>query len=496
MNTKLRVTSMFLIETGTTNDMASRSLTSHLDNTALQQVGEQTRGGQMIQANNLAGIAGHIIMPGAQVDRLVGIANGWKNKRYRFVMHAVPDVGTLNSTTQYIYTGYTNTTGLVQVPTGFDFAPEMQLFINNRIVISAIAPNSLNQNGFFNVQNASHVIHPGTLGGISRPAFDPANLAPLQVPSTMRPSDLMHALNAQETSNLNARFVGDMRSAVTLGLSRRTNQLPANYLATSLDSLYRAIHTEDPNTAAHGVYAAAAGNASEFGVYQDPLIGMISMNQTGYTELGYVTWAEIKSILPELTAHGIVKVINNNEVKKKDIYQSHHGDFQPWYTQDMNSGNVNVDQSLEAVVSTYLLQTVPAIAIQHLMSRVTLRATNMTADGSIQVMVDPPVPLFGELPQGYIQQSVQNFVSNLEVAVLRDMPINKAIPFQLAMHLDAFGDSHIQISINGQPAVPYCSPTYADASFTPIVTTNHSNLNKVAHDVKHLAANLNLFNPH
>lgn len=494
MNTKIRITQMFLIETGTTNDMVSRSFNSHIDNLTLAQVGEQTRGGSMIQAANLAGIAGNIIMPGAQIDRLVTIANGWGNKRYRFVMHAVPDVPGLPSTIQYIYTGYTNLTGMVPVATGYDFAPDMQLFVNNRMVISSVAPNSLNTNGFYNVQNASHVIHPGTLGGIARPTFDPGNLAPLQVPSTMRPTDLMHALNAQETSQLNARFVGDMRSAVTLGLSRRTNQLPSNYLATSLDSLHRAIHTEDPNVGQHGVYAAAAATSTESGVYEDPLIGMISMNRTGYAELGYVTWNEMKGVLPELVNRGVVQVINNKDVKKKDIYQSVAGDYQPWYTQNIQGGGINVDQSLEAIVSTYLMQCVPAIAIQHLMSRVSLRATNMTPDGTIQVQVDPPVPLFGSLPQGYITQSVQNFVAALEVAVLRDMPINKNIPFNLAMHLDAFGDSHIQISINGQPPVPYCSPTYADASFTPIVTTNHTNLNNIANDVKFLASNLGVFN--
>lgn len=496
MNTRIRVTAMYVIETGTTNDMVSRAFTSHIDNTKMAQVAESTRGGEMVQSANLAGIAGTIIMPSAQVDRLVNIAGGWQNKRYRFVMHAVPDVGGLDSSIQYIYTGYTNATGVVPTATGYDFAPDMQLFINNRIVISAVAPNSLNTNGFYNVQNASHVIHPGTLGGLAKPSFDPANLAPLQVPSTMRPTDLMHSLSSKETSGFNERFVGDMRSAVTLALSRRTNQLPANYLATSLDALHRAIQTEDPNQHTHGIYSSAAANASEILVYEDPLIGMISMNRTGYTETGYVRWDEIKTVLPELTQHGVVQVIGGRDTKKMDIYQSSHGDYQSWYTQSMSTGTVNVDQSMEAIVATYLMQTVPAIAIQSLMSRVSLRATNMTPDGSIKVEVDPPVPLFGSLPVGYIQQAVQSFVTNLEVNVLRDMPINKMIPFSLAMHLDSFGDSHIQISVNGQPPVPYCSPTYADASFTPIVTSNHQNLHGIANDVSYLASNLGVYNPH
>lgn len=490
MNTRIRVKALYIIETGTTNDMVSRSFTSHLDNIKMNQVIESTRGGEMVQAGNLAGVAGTIIMPSSEIDREVQIAGGWQQKRYRFVMQAVPDVGGLESSVQYIYTGYTNASGVVQLQNGgHDFAPDMQLFINNRIVLSTVAPNSLNQNGFFNVQNASHVIHPGTLGGLNRPSFNPMDLSPLQVPSTMRPTDLMHALSAQETSGMNERFVGDMRSAVTLALSRRTNQLPSNYLATSVDALHRAIQSEDPNQHIHGIYSSAAAQASEMLVYEDPLIGMISMNRTGYAELGYVRWDELKSILPELAVPGTVMVFGNDKAEKMDIYQSSHSNYQPWYQRQMN-GQLQVDQSMEAIVSTYLLQTVPAIALQHLMSRVTFRATNMTADGQISVQVDPPVPLFGELPAGYIQSSVQNFVRNLEVNVLRDMPINSHIPFSIAVHLDVFGDSHVQVSMNGQPPVPYCSPTYADASFTPVVTSNHQNLNNVANDVKFLASNI------
>lgn len=495
MNTNLRVISMYVIETGTTNDMFSRSFTSHIDPIKMNKVAEATRGGDMIHSTNLTGVAGQIITPSAEIDRMVNIANGWQSKRYRFVMLAVPSVGGLESSIKYIYTGYTNCTGFVPTGTGYDFPSDMQLFINNRVVVSAVAPNSLNGNGFYNVQNASHVIHPGAMGGMNRPTFDPTNLAPLHVPSTMRPSDLMHALGSQETSGWNERFVGDMRSAVTLALSRRTNQLPSNYLASSIDALNRAVRCEDPNTQQHGIYASAATHASEILVYDDPLIGMITMNQTGYTENGYVRWDEIKRVMPELTTQGVVTLIGQRDSKKVDVYQSNHGDFQAWYQQNHSNGSITVDQSLEAVMATYLMQTVPAIALQHLMSRVTLQATNMTPDGSVAVTVDPPVPLYGELPAGYIQSAVMNFIRNVEVNVFRDLPINSAMPFKIALHMDVFGDSHCQISINNQPPVPYCSPTYADASFTPVVTSNYQNVGNVACDVKFLADNLGVFNP-
>jgi hypothetical protein len=497
MNANLRITSIFFIETGTTNDMVARSLNSHVDERMMNVLADQTRQGDMIHADNLTGIAGKIITPGAQVDRFVNIANGWQNKRYRFVLHAVPDTGNLQSSMQYIYTGYSNSTGVVQVQNGgYDFDPNMQLFVNNRVTISSIMPNEFNTNGFFNVQNASHVIHPKMIGNQARPTFNPTNMAPIQVPSTIRPMDLMYALSSQETSQLNAQFVGDMRSAISTSLSRRTNQLPATYLQTSLDSLYRAVQLEDPNGGNHGVYSAAAAGAgaSELSFYEDPLIGKISMGRTGYVENGYVTWYELKDVFPEITQQGIVKVINTGETKKLDIYQSNAGDFQPWYQLDpMGSGQARVDESMEAIVSTYLLQTLPAIMLQSLMSRITIRATNMTPTGQISVQVDPPVPLFGELPQGYIQQTLATFVRNAELSIFRDMPLQEGIPFSISAHIDAFGDSHIQISINGQPPVPYCSPTYADASFTPMVTSSQNVLNNIASDVKFMAKNLGVF---
>lgn len=488
----IRIVSIILMETGTMNPMLGRSLQTHVAGDVENALADVTRYGTYINPNAVAGVAGQIVVPG-EVDRLINIDGGWMEKRYRFVMYAEPENSSFASAIVNVYTGYTNGAAMVQLPNGgYDFPPEMRFYINNCVTISkapTITPTG-ETTALHTIQNASHFIHQQTMGGNMQAYFDQNTLQPTTIPSMIRPADVMHSIASKTRSMFDQQPEVDLRTAIQTSLSKRTNAIPANYLTQNLQAIARASIDDMYNMNGVGMYENAAGIVQDPTPFREPIVAKLMATGSNISAAGYTTWSEMKNSFPELHAQGVVKMVRRQDAQRQDVYQTNAGDYQPWY-QSNPTGSVSVNQSMEAVVANSLMNTVPSVMLECLLVRTRITATNMVIGGGIEINIEPPYTIT-PLPQHTTIQMVELLRQRLELQILRDLPINTAMPFNLIMHIDVFGESHIYVGINGQPPVPFCVPSYSDAMFTPMVTTQNTTLTNIANDIEYLAGRLQL----
>lgn len=487
----IRIIKMYLMETGTMNPMLGRSLNTQFDQNSIQILGERVSNTGNLSPTALAGVAGSIVVPG-QVDRFINIDGGWNNKRYRFVIHAEPIDGSFAQNIICIYSGYTNGASEVALPNGgYDFPNEMAFYVNNCVTVNRVSEftmaNSNNNVGHF-VQNASHFIHERTLGTNLQATFDANTLYPTTVPSMIRPMDVMRSIASRERSEVECLPEVDLRTAVATNLSSRSNNLPSTYLSSNLNAVAKARYDEMWSNSGGNLYENAAAIAADQTAFRDPLIAKLNVGGSQLPSSGMVSWGELKNIFPELSMPGTVKVMRKQDAQKIDIYQNNAGDYEPWYRTAPTGYMVN--ESFEALIANYIMNTVPSIMLECMIARVQISVTNMTLNGGLLTNINPPFAIIPTLTQGALIHLTGRLQHYIEHMVFQDLPINMQMPFSVSMHIDVFGESQIRVGINGQPEVPFCVPTYSDAMFTPMVTTYDSTLKNIANDIRFITSQL------
>lgn len=482
VNNGLKVTKAWFIETGTAPDMVSRNFTTHVTPEAVHQFAERTRGGELITEDNLAGVAGTIIQPDANFERQVAIANGWNNPRYRFLLR-VANPETPNGVVYY-YSGYTDTPNWSIVSN--DFAPDMRMYFNNAIQVNvAMRHTPTGPVPYVTVHECSHMIHPATLGAMSpsdfNTTFNPNNGFGVQnQPSTLRPSDLMTTISSGEKNKMagisNDLFL-DMRTGVDLCKSSRRNALPSYYLHKTTDAfIYGANQVADQqgvhNPAAP--YDIAAGYAAERSAFADRFFSLLAVDY-GYHQNGFVTWQEFNRAHPEVQMDGVTYVFTRGEAQKHDVYISDRGNF------DSMVG----DRRPQTLLITQIMQSIPGVLLESLISFARIRVTNTTVDNSVIVSIVDPMS-FADLPEGYLITQIPHLEQRLKHIIFNDIAFSNYVPFDLSLTVDIFGESFALLGYNGQPQVPYSIPTYCDSMLSPIVTTNGNVLGTMANDVRYL----------
>ncbi len=481
VNSGLKVTKAWFIETGTSPDMVSRNFTTHVTPQAVHEFHERTKGGEFITEDNLAGVAGSIIQPDANFERQVGIANGWGNTRYRFLLRvANPDAPT---GVVYYYSGYTDTPNWSIVSN--DFAPDMRLFFNNVIAVNInMRPTPTGPQPMVSVQECTHMIHPATLGAMSpadfNTTFNPNNGFGIQnQPSTLRPTDLMTSISSSEKNGLagmsNDMFL-DMRTGVDLCKSSRRNALPSYYLHKTTESfVYGASKASEDTTANQSsLYDYAAGFSGEKSPFADRFFSILATDY-GYHQNGFITWQDFNRSHPETQMDGVTFVFTRGEAQKRDVYISNRGDF------DSMVGDIRP----QTLLITQVMQSVPGVLLEALISFARIRVTNMTTDGSVMVSILNPMS-FADLPEGYLISQIPFLEQRLKHIIFNDIAFSNYVPFDLTLTVDIFGESFALLGYNGQPQVPYSIPTYCDSMLSPIVTTNGNVLGTMANDVRYL----------
>lgn len=457
-NTKINIRSLKMQETGTYNPMVIRPYTTMVDNNSLSRVSDRigaASGGQITGAL-MAGVANSILQPATTPQGVIDIPYGWAERRIRFILEVVCKMP-VGSEVVYYFQGYTSHLG---VSHSGAVDPAMQFYINSYIkVIRCTKYTPIGMVTEDVVTESANIVN----GKINYTSKDPNEHLYM-----MRPNDIFCGIqtNYMNNSLANQRFgnVNDTRYKLNDDPVRsdRTNNLSSNYLAKLVDTYQLSL-----NTSVHGVdnsdiFNSCVNNTYEENINSNPFIQAIS-NIRGIPSCAFFSFNDLRSIDPNIDAVSVFATLGNTVQNVVHTV----GQTEVW-----NSVNI------ETVLATMLSNAVPALMMELMISKVGFRATNGVPGGQHMVILYDAKSLTNADMSAYYEM----FKRRLEKEILLDISQNNNEIYNIDMYADMFGESHINISIGGQPAVPYTTPSFCDSLMTPVVAVNKNNFDYVVHD--------------
>lgn len=461
----MNVVRLFLQETGRYGQQFSRpyqAVTSFetLDNLN-RRIEDVTRGDPTGKINGslIAGLSAGLVTPSANWERELTIANGFNEQRLRFMLEVHVDNGF--TTEIYFFQGYTEFVG-VSYTGAID--PQMVFYINSFLRINRARDFSgLSSAGFRDtVTETAQVINGRFHSNGVTPVFG------------LRPEDLFVGVQSAYLSNslqtLNEGNVFDTRvdRSTDIFRSRRSNAIPSNFLSNVVDS-YRAASTlADFGQGTEDIYGRAIQTSHEASPYENPFIRAIS-DAKGMINVTYFTMEDLVRIDPMVTSN------THYDPVKETIRLTQPGDGESWAA-----------ATLETQLATVLSNAVSGLMVDCMLVDITFSCTNMTI-GSIP---DTRI-IFGQgVTTADMRQYYINFVTRFESEVLPDLTQGNMIPIDILVSADLYGDTKIELSVEGAPHVTYITPSFCDALMAPVVTTNANEYHGLIHGIEHIVKNV------
>lgn len=449
----LRIKNFVIMEMGTYEEQYRRPYTTELQGDTLTAIAQRVEQSTTVVPTALAGIASQFVKPSADHEGVIAIPGGWNHQRCRFMMEWEVDYYVGGKNTEIVM-GYTDHVGLSH---GHAIDPNMHFFVNsvmrirNTPVMTPVGVQAVPS--FF---EKSHVL--------AQNDFDSMITSPAT--HRMRPEDV-HAI-ASRAHLPRAATIRDSRSLLTNRpeKSRRSNGLPANYMATILQTYQAAHQEEDPQTpgADMEMMEKARSNAREATVVEDPFLN--SLAQVNSTAIGNCfTMAELRSLDPNVDH--VVQPLLMSPAARSSAHWAASGASQHWG----GSGR-------ETVIASILAQAVPALMMETGLMGISLLVSNLNY-GAQAVSVPARWKAFGSMEAS---QAISLFEQRLIREVLNDISYNGQIGYQIQIDADLLSHSTFSMSIDGGPQEVFTAPSFCDSLFVPVLTNDAELSLKVAHD--------------
>jgi hypothetical protein len=467
MTPVFNVNQLMFIETGEYHQQAARPYNSYVDDTRnIENLREATQDGRNISANSVAGIASTLIRPSSEAGRDINITQGWGERRYRFFMEVEMMVN--NTPTRKIVIGYTDHVGVTMAGT---LDPNMKMFINNVIVLRMIGPNN------WQIFESNHIVVNDLI--VHGNGYTSDNVV-------MRPEDVFNSLQATNMYTEKSMEIYDFRANVATGArkSSRDNTNHNQYLAKSMKALHTAQNNADHQMGnVADIYQEATTKVRESSIVDDGLLREWD-DETGYFDEGYITYGKLCEMSPS-TFHTTQHFELKGAIKQATIHTAG--------TQHFKGSDIT------SIMATILSNTVPPMAMECLLTRVCFSATNATLNGAVDARITTGRFMDSQrgIPQGFIQEIpldayLELFLDRLINIVMPDVTNNWNYIVTIDMEIDILGETYISISTNGEPAVPYVIPSFADGLTAPIIGNNNSDLSSLASDINLMTQNVGM----
>lgn len=490
---------MFAV-TGTYNDMALRPYQAHFSDRGLvNQFMEYTDGGERINSETLAPVAGQFLTPTTEAIGFVQPDNGWGVKRLRFLIHLVIDQPTAFGATDSIHKILQGYTDYVGVSHSGHIDPNMRLYFNN--VISF-------KQGMVQTPHGTKIT--------SRPISNDQILTgtPLQQPGQthqptrlMRPHDLLddmskiNALDMQVASTPSHHMASPFETGdpnvldftspfveSTVVKSNRSNTRAPRFV-DSIFSAWREASLEneedswgiqEPSTF-EDIYSRTRSKVRHDETFPgDPLMNRIYM-ETTFKDGGSITYRELTGMCPEIDHPSITTVALERDVVRQPTPSTQAGIF-PDVTQRGDSEEWG-GRNNETVWATTLTNSVPSLMMDTFLTYVSFTATNQTIDGQPIVTPLGVNTLIGDqMPD--LDRYFQIFLSRLETEIIRSLSLNNHIDYSITMETDVLGDTKIHLTIAGGYPVLFSVPSFGDALFSPVLAPNALHVSQVGQGFK------------
>lgn len=475
----VRISSLHFIETGTYNDTYHRPLISNFNEQERDAFTSITANHDRITPEIVGEVASQILRPQAQVgvDDLIAIPNGWGQRRFNFMMRVDLVNGVSGTGAYIIVTGYTDHQ---DTSFGRHLDPNMRLFINGVTEINVVdmqMPNGA-WTQYPRIVSSNHVLVPPAIINNGYNSFGRISGLDLQ-----RPIDVVGALSAMNEVADPHTLVSDLRGTTSptvnaIQMSSRNNNVPTDYLCRTVNCI-RAAELQSEGTSAHdfaetlGPYSRSRTSLRESYATSNPFLKWLNTDTQFGVERS-ITYGMLCAHQPGLD--NMVEVYTQGGAYQKSVVVE-RGNTEQWTV-----------ATRETEIATMLCSALPSMMAMLTLTSVQFRISNMTLDGMLRVVVTDGMSFAGE------NLDISPYLHRLEDRIFMElMPgitNNNMIAVDIAGTVDLYGDSHMTVSFNGGPAVPYGMPTFCDALYTPMLVTSIQNFHNLASDIAFMANNV------
>ena len=468
----LTIPRLLITETGTYHDQFIRPL--HIDvradnianiNTSIASTGS-------ISASNLAGITGEFFKVAAIPEAVAPLVNGWNSKRCRFLMEIAYERAGMR--TSEMVSGYSDHLGVSTI-NGTHLDPNMVFYVNNitTIRLDPIFTAGGQVQHVSRVVDNSHVLndHLSATTNPNQAYWERSNMYDI------RPQDVVHTLSLGiELDKYNPHQVLDGVSILRSEskLSNRANNVPVTYASKLLNAF---------NTAQAGMLVSTGTEE-----YYNEVSGMVRDSLAAHSAFlnkirnvtsvggGKFTWSDLLAIDPTLNQRKSYVPLRE---LSKDFYTT--ADSEHWAGADITTQ-----------YATILAQVIPSLMAEVGLTQISFTSTNNYSLGAT-VGITTRVISGNTFSSGIsLAGPSEVFKQRFESHVLKDLTYNNQLQFNLVANFDLIGESKIQLSVDNGPLTPYTVPSFADNSFSPMLTFNPALPNQVASQMLGMFESINL----
>lgn len=404
-----------------------------------------------INRNLLSGIASNLVVPAAAYSHELVIPNGWNERRLRFVLEV--HINDHFGTNIYFFQGFTDYPGI----TANGIAdPKMPFIINSFIKINRAQDFSgINSTGFRDVITEAYQV----VNGQFHAQYNNATVYGL------RPEDLFAGVQSNYIGSIMDTYgdlqIGDSRTnkANTSIRSRRSNGIPSSFLTKVVDTYRSASMLSDFGSGSDDIYSRAINTCYEGTVHENPFIRLIS-NITGFQNATIFTLENLAAIDPGVGARTEFHQMANT------VHLHRVGDTNDNWMQP----------TLETQLATIATHAVSGLMVENLFVSMGFHTTTLTLNGQPVTQMFPGAQ---GVTTADMRPYVNKFIQQFEMEVLPDLTMNWTVPLDMVVVSDLYGETRIEISIDGRPHEVFVTPSFCDSLMVPVVTTNTNDYNSL-----------------
>lgn len=465
--TSIRVVRFVIHETGTYNEQYRRPYASQLTAQGLNQILENVEQSPTINTGIFSGLSSQILSPTSTYESTLTIPNGWSERRFRFMLHLEVAYKT-GGTIQEIVTGWSETPASTASLYGtLDpntiFRVNATMHIRNQVMNTPLGAQTQSS-----VADCSHVLTDGNWSGI--------HTQEKQI--TMRPSDIFSKIIVSGVENeLSSEGSYDASTVLSnvAKKSKRTNGIATDYITDIVRSFTNADSQlgigQDPMGAMDAL-SIAQSYSRENSAARDPFLdSMASLNNMTVTDV--FSLADLSRLDPNAKNNTLYIKMGVTEQGEAHVA----GRTSHWGGSDIHTH-----------VATILSNSVPSIMMANLITNVAFITTNTDLSGRMDTRV---LEMNGFVNHMDMTQAATAFVAKLEHEILKELH-NNQIGFAIQMEVDLLGETKIVVNLNGEQ-YDYVTPSFCDALFVPVITTNNFSANQLANDLGTLMTNISDF---
>ncbi len=431
------------------NDYYNRQFGTIVDAVAHTPIGNLD-GGAL--ATSLAGVFG--ISQAPESTNAIGIANGWGEKRYTFVLEVRCEYQTGGSTL-YKIQGYTDYTGL-NLNT-FSIDPNMVLYINNIMVLREDVRRTASGNVMTPVLVSDQKLmfdNGASFDHVSTELIRPADVYQIvDYKAMVDAGDTSRVFNTGNTINALPKF------------SRKSNDVPTTFAANMLNAALTCIPNGNINNDA-ALRKDAMSYLRENSTVSNEFLHRLADHQATGIASGSFRWRDLTTLDPSiLSRHDCMKVVEDSETFDNSFATVQHtaGSSEWWH-------GANVESRWAAT----LTHAVPSILMACGLGSVAFVATNHS--GQTQVKI-----LNGDSFSGFnAEANFMKFSSRLTREILTDLSYSDSMGYYVEVFCTFGGDTKVRVSVNGGNSIDYVAPTFCDSLFSPVVTSNSAHSSGLA----------------